>query len=220
MTLPSIVFFDMDHTLLDMDCDYSWKVFLADEGLAPGGDRERAAHFLELYHQGVCPVDEFLEFQLREFVDQTEEAMRQIAARHFEQRVRDNIFSQAFCIIEEFKQQGIPTALLTGTNHIIAEPVADALGIQHLLATELQVVDGRFTGKIAGPYLSKQGKVERAETFCRNNSGSIDTAAFYADSINDLQMLERSAQPVTVNPGPKLRSIAESRGWRIENWVK
>ncbi len=218
MTEVDLVFFDMDHTLLDMDCDLSWKEFLVDEGLAPPADKEEARRYLELYHQGISPVEEFLQFQLREFIGRTLMEMERLAQRHFEERVSGHVFPQAIDTIAGFTQREIPTALLTGTNNIISTPIAEKLGIRDILATELAVVDGRFTGGIEGPYLSKEGKVEKALDFCRKMNTEPVRCAFFADSINDLPMLERAGRPVTVNPKPNLLEIAQSRNWEIQYW--
>lgn len=218
MNDPEIVFFDMDHTLLDMDCDFSWKVFLADQGLAPAPDREQAAHYLNLYHRGITPVEEFLQFQLREFIGHTPEEMCGLAQRHFETHVSDHIFPRAQGVIAEFASTGVPTALLTGTNRIIAEPVSRALGISDLLATELETIDGRFTGRITGPYLSKEGKLNEAIAHCREMKTTLDRSAFFADSINDVQMLEKVGWPVAVNPKENLLAVAKSRNWQILYW--
>ncbi|MFH1743903.1 MAG: HAD family phosphatase [bacterium] len=215
---PDIVFFDMDHTLLDIDCDVSWKYFLADEGLAPEIDRAKADHYLEVYLQGETPIDEFLGFQLCEFIGRTPEEMRSLAERHFSERVEKRIYPKARREIAKFSAEGVPTALLTGTNEIIAEPVARHLGISDLLATELEIIDGRFTGFITGSFLSKEGKLKRALEYCRAKNCSLERTAFYADSVNDLQMLERVGEPIVVNPRQKLLAIAQARNWRIEQW--
>ncbi len=219
MNDPAIVFFDMDHTLLDMDCDESWKCFLADEGLAPAGDRERAAHYIDLYHQGVCPVDEFLDFQLREFVGRTVDEMAEMAQHHFTTRIDGHIFPEARRVIAEFGSRGVPTALLTGTNRIVTTPVAQALGITDILATELEIADDRYTGRITGPFLSKEGKVKSAVEHCQERNTALEQTSFYGDSINDVQMLEKVGFPVAVNPKANLLAIAKERHWKIQYWT-
>lgn len=219
MSEPELVFFDMDHTVLHVDCDFYWKIFLADRGLAPEEDRELASQFLQLYHQGQTPLDEFLLFQLREFVGRSLEEMRELAQEHFEAYINGHVFPEARHVIESFTAREVPTALLTGTNRIIAEPVAAHLDISHLLATELELIDERFTGLISGPYLSKEGKVERAVSHCQAMDVPLERCAFFADSINDLQLLEMVGWPVTVNPKQNLREVAEARDWRIVSWT-
>ncbi len=215
---PDLVFFDMDHTLLALDADNSWKYFLVDEGLAPAEDRTQADHYLHLYHLGQCPVDEFVRFQLREFSGRTRTEMSTLAQRHFNERIQPFIYPEAQQVIQDYTVRGIPTLLLTGTNRVIAEPIVMSLGISGLLATDLEIVNGRFTGGITGPFLSKKYKLQKAKESCDSLNSSLQKAAFYADSINDLQLLEKVGFPVVVNPSEKLRVVAEERQWQITRW--
>lgn len=217
---PDLVFFDMDHTLLALDADNSWKYFLVDEGLAPAEDRARADRYLHLYHLGQCPVDEFLRFQLREFSGRTPTEMNVLAQRHFSERIQHFIYPEAVQVIQDYTVKGIPTLLLTGTNRVIAEPIVTSLGTSSLLATDPEILNGRFTGGITGPFLSKKYKLQKAKESCDNLNSSMQKAAFYADSINDLELLEQVGFPMVVNPSEKLRIVAEERQWQIKSWSR
>jgi HAD superfamily hydrolase (TIGR01490 family) len=213
-----LAFFDMDHTVLDTDCDVSWKYFLVDKGLAPQSHRAEADRFLNLYYQGQTPVDEFVHFQLNEFKNHTSEEMRKLADQHFRERVQQFVFPHARKEIDKYRKKEIPTFLLTGTNRIIAEPIAKFLGIGTLLATEPELKNGLFTGNIAGLFLMKGGKLKAASEICVSNHIAFEKVTFYADSITDVTLLEKVGYPVVVNPKENLRAIAEARNWRIEEW--
>lgn len=219
MTQPSIVFFDMDHTVVDIDCDLSWKYFLADEGLAPVSHCEKADEFLRLYHNGAIKTDEFVRFQLREFVGHSQEEMQALSQRHFDTRICDHIYPQALREIESHRRNGPFIALLTGTSRIIAEPMAMWLGMSDLLATEPEIIDKRFTGNIIEPFLMNEGKVKRAIEYCQLKQKSLSDAAYYADSITDVPLLTKVGQAIVVNPkNQDLLGLAQSRRWRIERW--
>ncbi len=143
-----LAIFDMDHTVLGIDSDHSWKYFLADEGFAPPAHRDEADRFLDLYKKGRTPIIEFIEFQLSEFAGRSIAEIRTIADKHFEQRVRKLIYLQARNVIDKFNHDEIDTILLTGTNRIIANPIAKSLGVSRLIATEPEIEDGYFTGRI------------------------------------------------------------------------
>ena len=217
---PDIVFFDMDHTVISIDCDVSWKYFLADEGLAPAADRSKADHFLDLYHKGLTNINQFIEFQLKEFIGRTPDDMRSLTKRHFDTRLSDKVYPQAIQEINGYLAHGARVALLTGTNRIIAEPIAHYLGVTDLLATELEVKDDQFTGKFIGPFLMKEGKVKMAESYCHSHHSSLNNTAFYADSITDLPLLEKVRQAVIVNPrNQDLADLAQARKWVVKNWI-
>jgi len=214
-----VVFFDMDHTILGIDCSVSWKKFLADRVLAPPEDRDKADYFWGLYCQGRTPVEDFVRFQYREFIGRTIEEMKTLTQEHFEERIRSFIYPQAQAVINDFRSHGVPTVLITGTNRYIAEPIVEAMRITTLLSTEPEIVEGKFTGRYIKPFLYKQGKLRKAHDYCAILGTTMDRATFFADSINDLEMLESVGYPVAVNPHENLRTVAKARKWRIERWT-
>ena len=218
MTELDVAFFDMDHTILAIDCDVSWKKFLIDKGMAPAEDSAKAGYYWDLYYQGRSPIEEFVEFQLREFAGRTPGEMCVLAQRHFDERIREFIYPEAHRVIEEFSAKSVPTVLVTGTNRFLSQPLVDAVGITALLATEPEIVNGRFTGGIVEPFLLKEGKLLKAREYCQSLQTDLKRAAFFADSINDLEMLASVGTPVVVNPADMLIEEAKARHWRIERW--
>lgn len=216
---PVLAFFDMDHTIIGIDSSVSWKYFLVDRGLAPEDDRAKADYYWNLYCRGRTPVDEFVKFQYREFSGNTIDEMRSLARCHFEERIRPYIYRGAHEKIREFSRQGIPTALVTGTNRYIAEPIVEAIGITTLLPTEPEIVDGKFTGGYIPPFLLKEGKITKAESYSRELGVLLNQVSFFGDSVNDLEMLSRVGYPVVVNPGEKVLAVAEENSWPIERWT-
>ena len=213
-----LAIFDMDHTVLGIDCDHSWKYFLADEGLAPLAHRDEADRFLDLYHKGRTPINEFIEFQLSEFAGRSIAEIRTIADKHFEQRVRKLIYLQARNVIDKFNHDEIDTILLTGTNRIIANPIAKSLDVSRLIATEPEIEDGYFTGRIDGPFLMKEVKFKSAKDLCSKRNIDLDRVTYFADSITDVPLLEKVGYPVVINPGKDMLSLAKANQWQIKYW--
>ena len=213
-----IAIFDMDHTVLGIDCDHSWKYFLADEGFAPLAHRDEADRFLDLYHKGRTPINEFIEFQLSEFAGRSIAEIRTIADKHFEQRVRKLIYLQARNVIDKFNHDEIDTILLTGTNRIIANPIAKSLDVSRLIATEPEIEDGYFTGRIDGPFLMKEVKFKSAKDLCSERNIDLDRVTYFADSITDVPLLEKVGYPVVINPRKDMLLIAKSNHWQIKYW--
>jgi HAD superfamily hydrolase (TIGR01490 family) len=214
---PEIFFFDMDHTLINNDCDVSWKQFAVAEGLAPVDDLREADRFFKLYEAGQLPVDEFLLFQLNEFSGRTIEEMRDWSLRHFEQVVKKRIYADGVKAINSAKAQGV-VAVLSATNSVLCQPLADYLGIEHIEATELEVIDGVFTGKLSAEYRCGEGKVSAARDFCAVRGFDLSAAAYYGDSYSDHFILDAVGFPYAVNPNHKLRECAEQKGWPILTW--
>ena len=213
-----LAIFDMDHTVLGIDCDHSWKYFLADEGFAPLAHRDEADRFLDLYHKGRTPINEFIEFQLSEFAGRSIAEIRTIADKHFEQRVRKLIYLQARNVIDKFNHDEIDTILLTGTNRIIANPIAKSLDVSRLIATEPEIEDGYFTGRIDGPFLMKEVKFKSAKDLCSERNIDLDRVTYFADSITEVPLLEKVGYPVVINPRKDMLSIAKANQWQIKYW--
>jgi HAD superfamily hydrolase (TIGR01490 family) len=120
--------------------------------------------------------------------------------------------------VQRHTEDGDFVAIVTGATPYAALPLARELGIEHVVATHLEVEGGRFTGRIQQPMSYGQGKVVLTERLAAEQGFSLEESTFYSDSITDLPLLERVRTPVVVNPDRRLRRVADQRGWRIEQW--
>jgi HAD superfamily hydrolase (TIGR01490 family) len=215
---PRIFLFDMDNTLIDNDCDVSWKDFLMDEGLAAASEREEKDLFFRQYNEGRLDVDAFLKFQFRQFRGKRPEEMAALAQRHFEKIVRPRVYPEALKAVELARNLGAPTAILSSTCKVIAAPVAEHLGIEKVLATRLELRDGVYTGEIIPPYCLGTNKLFYARQFGAEFGATLAQAAYYGDSVNDIPVLEAVGFPTVINPSADLESLAVTRAWSIERW--
>ena len=88
----------------------------------------------------------------------------------------------------------------------------------HLVATEPESVQGRFTGRVAGAPCFREGKINRVNAWLAALGHALRdfaTSTFYSDSHNDLPLLERVTRPVAVDPDAALAAEAKKRGWPI-----
>ncbi|MFO7820525.1 MAG: HAD-IB family hydrolase [Lentisphaeria bacterium] len=212
---PKIAMFDMDHTLINNDCDVSWKRFLVDKGLAPPDALGKADEYYEQYKRGELDLREFTAFQLAEFVNRTPEEMEQLAVEHCDSMVRPRIYKDAQSEVEGFAGSDWITAICTSTNDVVAAPVAELFGIKNIIATNLEVDRGLFTGRINGRYCGGEGKVARATEFCRCHEADLSAVSYYGDSVADMPLLSAVGKAIAVNPAPGLRHLAEQHGWPI-----
>ena len=117
--------------------------------------------------------------------------------------------------IAQHQQQGDTLLIITATNSFITTPIAEKLGIQNLIATEPEIVDGIYTGKVTGTPSYQQGKVERLMDWLNKHSQPLEGSYFYSDSHNDLPLLNLVDHPIAVDPDPKLQAIAQQKDWKI-----
>lgn len=214
-----LVLFDLDNTLLAGDSDYEWGQFLIARGVL---DREhyeaRNQAFYEDYKAGRLDIYAFLNFSLRPLATHTRAQLDAWHAEYMATRIEPMITPAARALVNRHLQEADLVAIITATNSFITAPIARAFGIQHLIATEPEQIDGRFTGEVAGTPCFREGKITRLEQFLDHHGTRLDcltSSRFYSDSLNDLPLLEKIQHPVAVDPDPTLRAHALERGWPV-----
>lgn len=207
--------FDMDHTLINNDCDMSWKRFLIDRGLAPADAAEKADAFYRDYERGALDHRAFTKFQHAEFVGRTPEEIKPLLLEHFANYVLPKVYPDAKSYIEDIQENGGKVGILTSTCTAIAGPLAEYFKADILLGTELEKKDGRYTGDYVPPYAGGPGKVELLGEFSRAVKIPPAELAYYGDSVNDRFVLDYVGHPFAVNPDEQLKRIAGEKHWNI-----
>lgn len=216
--MASFYIFDMDHTLIENDCDVSWKEFCVAEKLAPESDIAEADRFYQQYLEGNLDAEEFLAFQLREFIGKDENAMRELARRHFDCIVKNRVRPKAFEYVQKLLSAGKRCAILTSTNEIIARPIGEFFGINEVYGAQLEMQNGVFTGRRCGVYTAGEGKAQVVRSLSRETGIPLSEFAAYGDSINDLPLLKVAGEPYAVSPGELLANEAEKLGFTVLDW--
>jgi HAD superfamily hydrolase (TIGR01490 family) len=212
-----LALFDLDNTLLAGDSDYEWGQFLIDRGVL-----EREAYeaqnrgFYEQYKAGTLDIHEFLGFALRPLADHTPEELERWHRDFMRTRIEPMMLPAARALVRRHLEAGDVCAIITSTNSFVTRPISRAFGIEHLIATEPEQRNGRFTGRVAGLPSFRDGKVRRLDewlTGLGRRFGDFGESACYSDSHNDLPLLERVSRPVAVDPDETLAREAARRGW-------
>ena len=212
----TLAIFDLDNTLLHGDSDHAWGQFLIDAGVVDGERyRQRNDQFYRDYEAGRLDIEEYLAFALEPLASQELATLLQLRERFMRERVEPMIEPAAEALVTRHRERNETLLIITATNRFVTEPIAERLGIHHLIATEPEVVEGAFTGRVSGTPCFRDGKITRLEEWLLNRSETLDGAHFYSDSRNDLPLLETVPNPVATNPDPALRDIAHHRGWPI-----
>ena len=220
MTRKKIAMFDLDHTLLPLDSDYSWGRFTAGLGWVDRAEFDRQNEkFFRDYRAGTLDIDAYVAFATAAFLAQGQAAAEAAHARYLQDIIAPEIHPQAIELVQDHRKQGATTIVITATNEFVASPVARLFGPDLVMAVELQrdADSGWFKGLVHGVPSFREGKVQRIESWLAQQGlawGDVDSS-FYSDSINDLPLLERVNNPVATNPDDTLRAIAQNRGWRI-----
>jgi putative phosphoserine phosphatase/1-acylglycerol-3-phosphate O-acyltransferase len=129
------------------------------------------------------------------------------------------IYPESRALIEAHLAKGHTVAVISSATPYQVEPAARDLGIDHVMCTHLEVVDGQFTGGVERPTCFGPGKVDAAEGLARRHGIDLDQSFFYSDSYDDIELLERVGKPRPLNPNRKLAATAEQRGWPIRRFA-
>jgi HAD superfamily hydrolase (TIGR01490 family) len=214
-----LALFDLDNTLLAGDSDYEWGQFLVDRGVLDRDSYEaQNAAYFEQYKAGTLDIHEYLGFALRPLAAHTREDLARWHEEFMRMRIAPMIGAPAQTLVRNHLERGALCAIVTATNSFVTAPIARAFGITHLIATEPESRDGRFTGRVAGTPCFREGKIARVDAWLAGLGrplADFEESAFYSDSHNDLPLLERVSRPVAVDPDPQLAAHAARRGWSV-----
>lgn len=214
-----VTLFDLDHTLLPIDSDFSWGEFVQHIGWADRDEfRRRNDAFYEDYKAGRLDMPAYVRFVADPILAHGREAGLAARERYMREVIRPAIRPEAVGLVERHRAAGDRIAIISATNDFVTSPIAAAFGIDELIATRMETgPDGWITGGIAGVPALREGKVIRFEEWMHAHGFDWDTVevTLYTDSMNDLPLLERVDHPVATNPEPRLRAIAAERSWRI-----
>ena len=214
-----LALFDLDQTLLPLDSDQSWGEFTLKLGWVDAHSfKQRNDGFYADYNAGCLDIHAYVRFATEAIRQQGEAAARVAHQAFMREVIQPAIRPQALELVEQHRAQGDTLVMVTATNEFVTGPIAQAFGMDVLLAAQL-VRDGQgnFTGEIDGVPTLREGKVTRVNQWLAAQGLSLPEvhATFYSDSMNDLPLLENVDVPVVTNGGPALKRIAQERGWRI-----
>jgi len=222
MTSKKLALFDLDHTLLPLDSDYQWAVFMAETGRAgdPAQALRRNQELMDRYNAGDLTAEQAAEFMLGLLAAHPPHLLAAWHEEFMQRVIRPAMTAQAIALVEKHLHAGDLCAVVTATNSFVTSPIARAFGIPTLIATEPEYKAGRYTGKIAGIPSFKHGKVIRVQSWLASLGKTLqdfETSHFYSDSSNDLPLLEVVTHPIVTNPSPGLLAVAQERTWPVLN---
>lgn len=212
----ALAIFDLDNTLLGGDSDYLWGRYLAENGIVdPQSYHDTNLAFYHDYQAGNLDINAFLQFVFEPLAKNSMQDLLAWRADYLQQKILPIILPKGLELIEQHRQQGDILLIITATNSFLTTPIAELLKIDHLIATDPEMLDGRYTGKVFGVPSFQNGKVERLQHWLAEHQLDLAGSYFYSDSHNDLPLLEQVDTPIAVDPDDKLAEIARQRDWKI-----
>lgn len=213
----NLALFDLDYTLLTGDSDHAWGEFLVEEGLVDGTEHTLKNDFYwGQYKAGTLDIREYLVFTLATIKGKSAAELKPLHQRFMQTKIAPMIGAKALALLANHADD--LCAIVTATNAFVTAPIAARLGVPHLIACDVEMIDGRYTGQPIGEPSFRDGKVARVNQWLNamdQKLSNFDRSYFYSDSHNDLALMAVVTHPVAVNPDDSLRAHAEARGWPI-----
>ena len=149
----------------------------------------------------------------------TEERELELAGRRvFREQLAAAIFPDVRRLIEAHLERGHTVAIVTAATCYQADPVADDLGVEHVVCTRLESDGGVLTGLVRGPICYGEGKRDAAAVFAQQRGVDLAKSWFYTDGREDVPLLEAVSRPRPTNPDRELERMAFDRGWPVQSF--
>lgn len=217
-SMQNIALFDLDHTLLPIDSDYEWGQFLCRIGAVNAEEfGRRNMEFFAQYQAGTLDPVEYLEFALGTLAQFPRQQLDDYHAQFMQEVINPALLPAAHDLLKQHQDQNDLIAIITATNRFVTQPIAQALGVEHLLAAEPHLDEqGNLTGKLHGVPTSGPGKVTHLNTWLAQQGKQLSDftkSYFYSDSQNDIPLLSIVTHPIATNPNKLLKAHAQAHGW-------
>lgn len=213
----NLALFDLDNTLLAGDSDYNWSLFLIGEGLLDAKTHhDRNEQFYLDYKNGCLDIMQFLKFQLQPLSQHPKQFLDELHVKYMQKVIKPMMTQKAQDLVNRHKTAGDLCVVITATNSFVTKPIATAYGVEHLIGTDPEMVNGEYTGGVAGVPSFQQGKVTRLNQWLAARGQALadfETSYFYSDSHNDLPLMKLVTNPVAVDADAILAEYAQQQAW-------
>ncbi len=211
--MNELLIFDLDNTLLAGDSDRNWGIFLAEQKVVESSYLDESEKFYNNYYDGSLDIDGFLSFCLKPLIENDMSYLLELRKQFIEDKIKPIITEPGREIINQAIEDGKTVIIATATNDFVTRPIADLFNVRTLIATEFEVINQKFTGKVLNTPCFREGKVSKVKKWVDDNNFDLSKASFYSDSFNDLPLLEKVRNPVIVDGDDKLLEIGKNRNW-------
>ena len=211
--MNELLIFDLDNTLLAGDSDRNWGIFLAEQKVVESSYLDESEKFYNNYYDGSLDIDGFLSFCLKPLIENDMGYLLKLRQQFIEDKIKPIITQPGKEMINHAIENGKTVVIATATNDFVTRPIADLFNVQTLIATEFEIKNQQFTGKVIDVPCFREGKLNKVKKWVDDNNFDLSKASFYSDSFNDLPLLEKVKTPVIVDGDDKLVEIGKNRDW-------
>lgn len=220
----TLALFDLDHTLLDVDSDYLWGEYIVTHGLVDEAQYRTANQaFYEQYIDGSLDATEYNEFVAQFLTTLPLERLHALREDYIKYEIEPHMRPKAITVLREHIELGHDVVIISATNDFVVSAIAERFGIEeaNVLATPLEIIDERYTGKLTDKPNFKEGKIYHLNKWIDKQllAGiEFEKTYAYSDSKNDIPLLEWANIPICVSPDDALHAHALAHRWAVEDW--
>ena len=215
-------FFDLDKTILAKSSSFVFAKPFYKEGLIGRADVMRSAYAQFMFLTSGADHDqmESMRKYMSELVTGWDVAKVQaIVSETLDTIVDPLVYQEAVDLIAMHKEQGHQVIVISSSGTDVVEPIAARLGADIAIGTQVEIVDGKYTGEITF-YAYGEGKAEAMQSLAAEHGYNLDECYAYSDSHTAAPMLFSVGHPSAVNPDSELRELARSNDWPILDFAK
>ena len=219
--MTALAIFDLDRTLITGSSGSVFQKHLAEAGVTstPSGVEPVSDAFYKIYEMiGESPLTmQAAKYAVRGAKGWNVEAV-DAAAKAAADELFELVLPYAKLLIAEHQADGRLAVMATTSPRCFVEPLANRLGMDHVVATEWASEDGHYTGSLASEFLWGRNKILAIKSWARDTAANLGASYGYSDSVYDVPMLRTVGHPVAVNPDPQLEVVARLNRWPIRHF--
>ena len=210
--MSNLTIFDLDNTIIDGDSDRNWGEFLFEEGIVGQNYQEKSEAFYGNYYDGNLDIDDFLNFCVQPLKDNSMDRLLELRNKFIEVKIKPIVLTKAKeLIIDELKNNEVVIA--TATNSFVTRPISELFSVENLIATEFEIKQNAFTGKVVDVPCFREGKLLKVKKWAESHHYDLRRATFFSDSLNDLPLLDEVGKAIIVDGDNKIQSVAKTNNW-------
>ncbi len=142
-----------------------------------------------------------------------------LAESCFVDEIQPKISAAGLAVLRDHKAQGHTTVLLSGSLDFLLRPLQRYTGADHVIATHMEVQNGRYTGRISGPWPYGPTKALLIRHFAEEHGIIFADSYAYADHHSDVEVLSLFGRPIVINAKPKMAALAQARQWEMRDFL-
>ena len=215
-------FFDLDKTIIARSSSLAFSRPFYASGLINRRTVLRSAYAQFVYLVGGADHDQME--RMREYLQSMVAGwpvaqVREVVAETLHELIDPIVYDEAVTLIEEHRAAGRDIVIVSSSGAEVVEPIGHMLGATRIVATQMVIEDGRYTGEISY-YAYGPTKADAIREMAQQFGYDLDACYAYSDSQTDLPMLEAVGHPVAVNPDKELARVARERDWPVLRFTR